>query len=42
MNNDNKILSIVNVGDGGSMKMVGMFRGLMGVGFFVFIGFSIK
>ena len=42
MNNDRRILSIVNVGDGGSMMMIGRFWVLMGVGFFVFIGFSMK
>ena len=42
MNRDNRILSIVNVGDGGSMMMMGRSWALMGVGFFVFIGFSMK
>ena len=43
MNSDSRILSIVNVGDGGSMMMMmGRSWGLIGVGFFVFIGFSIK
>ena len=42
MNRDNRILSIVNVGDGGLMMMMGRSWVLMGVGFFVFIGFSIK
>ena len=42
VNNDRRILSIVNVGDGGSMTMIGRFWVLMGVGFFVFIGFSMK
>ena len=42
MNRDSRILSIVNVGDGGSMTMMGRSWVLMGVGLFVFIGFSMK
>ena len=42
MDNDKRILSIVSVGEGGSMTMIGRSEVSMGVGLAVFIGLSIK
>ena len=42
MNRDRRILLIVNIGEGGSMTMIGRSAVLMGVGLAVFIGLSIK
>ena len=42
MNSDKRILSIVSVGEGGSMTMIGRSEVSIGVGLVVFIGLSIK
>ena len=42
MNSDKRIFSIVSVGEGGSMMMIGRSEVSMEVGLVVFIGLSIK